>query len=576
MVAAGKGLILLYAVLLIAVIVDGAISARSNSDPSIVITDTGAVRGQIGDGFRAFKGIPYAESPEGELRWRPPIPRAPWQGIMNATQWGSHCPQACSLPTGFCPPNSLIGEDCLRLNVFTPAADLGQKQESLLPVFVFIHGGHFDAGSGGVPAYDGRALARKGIVFVSINYRLGVFGFMVNKDHGVSGNYAIMDMVLALRWVQRNIRAFGGDPNRVTVGGESAGATAVSTLQTAPIGKGLFHRAIQQSTPFSLFVLEVDEANKLGKKVAKELKCSDLTCLQNSPWQSLVAAQEKVGGKPNLLHPMLTFFPWTPVPDGVHCAGQPIDAYIEGAFHDMPLLLGSTSEEAVMFVYLALEKPASKLVFNAGKAALFLKRLKDVNAQYPSISGDNREPMAKLLTDYLFTAPARHVADNVARQSKEPVFLFHFNHSLSQDDAWMPGYPFCRGRVCHGTELPFVFDSAGLAGVEFTPAEKRLADAITTYWTNFIKTGDPSQGLPVNTEWPAFTGDNLLSLQLEADKVRVVRGLAADKCNFWDDMGYGWGRNLFGRIMMLEESQEWDSDFVSVRKDDNDVYHNLN
>lgn len=432
---------------------------------------------------------------------------------------------------------------------------------NLLPVFVFIPGGHFDAGGAGVPAYDGRFLAMKGVIVVSINYRLGVLGYMVHKNHGIHGNFGSMDQVLALQWVKKNIRAFGGDPNRVTLGGESAGGTSVSALHSAPAARGLFHRAIVQSNPFSLVLLEIDQAHKLGKAVEKEVKCKDLACLKSTPWQTLVSAQNKVGNKPNFLHPILTLYPWTPVIDGVYCTGQPIEMYSAGEFHEMPLMIGSLSEEALMFVYLALEKPASKLVFNAAKAALFLKRYSSVNSRYPSISGDNRIPMSELATDYIFTAPTRNVAINVARLSKAPVYLFQFNHSLSFEDAWLPSYPFCRGHVCHGSELPFTFNSTSLVGFDSTLAEKRLTDAMMTYWANFITTGDPSQGTPISPRWPVFSGDNLFNMQFELDNIHVKKGLSAEICDFWDEMGYKWGWNLFGKMYEVED------DYISIFED---------
>ena len=329
----------------VAVLAAAAVSTSSPAGPALQVDG-----GQIADvaakssGIRVFKGIPYAAPPVGKLRWREPQPVQPWDGTRVATEWGSRCVQSNRLGD-LDPLNKRMDEDCLYLNIWTPA----KSADESLPVMVWIHGGSNLNGAGSQPEYDGSDIASKGVVVVTINYRLDIFGFLAHpeltKESGTnsSGNYGLLDQIAALKWVQKNIRAFGGDPSRVTIFGESAGAFDVSLLMASPLARGLFHRAIAESggalTPIPAFgpkPLQVGEQD--GLKFAQSVGASSISELRNKSAKELLDASIK--------NPITYAFG---IVDGYVVPSHPALIYSEGKQNDVPLLVGWNANEGTYF-----------------------------------------------------------------------------------------------------------------------------------------------------------------------------------------------------------------------------------
>ena len=298
--------------------------------------------------FVSFKGIPFAAPPIAELRWRPPQPVDPWQGERSADQFGPKCMQTGPL-NEIDPHNPLMSEDCLYLNIWTPA----KSRDDRLPVMVWIYGGGFSIGSGSEPWYNGANLARKGVIVVTVNYRLDVFGFLAHpeltaeSEHHTSGNYGLLDQVAALGWIQRNIAAFGGDPGQVTIFGESAGSLSVSALMASPLARGLFQRVIGESgamlspdrSPFALSPLA--KAEQAGVKFADMLSAHSIAELREKPADALLEAVAKTPDLPRMSK--------GPIIDGRMLPVNPAEIFAKGQQTDVPLLAGSNSDEGILF-----------------------------------------------------------------------------------------------------------------------------------------------------------------------------------------------------------------------------------
>jgi len=462
-----------------------AVSALANGLDSVVKIDTGWVSGS-GTSVRVYKGIPYAAPPVGPLRWKPPQPAQPWKGILVAKNFPANCPQML-LPG----PQS---EDCLGLNIWTPAHPAG----ALLPVMVWIHGGGFQIGASSQSAYDGEALAAQGVVVVSINYRLGIFGFLAHpalnqeSPHGVSGNYALLDMVAALQWVQRNIAAFGGDPANVTVFGESAGAMSVATLLTMPRAKGLFRRAIVQSgnTPK---VNSAKTAERIARRLAGLLGV-ELTrdAIATIPPERVLQAQTKL--REDLLsrpdpafwcEVALSYLPWAPIVDGETIPESPIARIAAGAAADIDLLVGSNLEETRLFFVVdgSIDHISEETVATATAAyGLPTDGVNAYRAAHPGASPG--ELLSAIQTDWYWRIPAVRMADAHVARARASTYMYEF--------AWRS--PQFGGRLgaAHSVEIPFVFDTLGLGTDPLlgrTPPQS-LAAAMHKAWVTFAAIGD--------------------------------------------------------------------------------------
>jgi len=457
--------------------------------------------GQIADilpdasGIRVFKGIPYAAPPVGERRWKAPAPVERWSGLRSATEWGPRCVQSSRLGN-LDPLNARMDEDCLYLNVWTGTRSTNDK----LPVMVWIHGGSNLNGAGSQPEYDGAGLARKGVVVVTINYRLDVFGFLAHpeltKESGTnsSGNYGLLDQIAALKWVQKYIGAFGGDPTQVTVFGQSAGAFNISLLMASPLTKGLFARAIGQSggalTPIASFgpkPLKLGEQE--GIKFTETLGAKSLTEMRAKSAQHLLDAA--------VARPMIYGFG---VVDGWVVREHPASAYAHGRYNDVPLLVGWNVDEGTLFAA-RVQFPVDAPPYAERIRAQFKDKADRILTLYPpgSTPADEFASFAALLGDEIIDYGAWAWSERAAASGNSPVYRYYFTrrppgapqHSLNPLTA--PG-------VFHCAELYYVFNTLHVTGWPWEPADRRLADAVSSYWTNFAKTGDPNA--PDLPNWP--------------------------------------------------------------------------
>jgi para-nitrobenzyl esterase len=454
-----------------------------------VKTDAGLVQGISSDGLTVYRGVPFAAPPVGPLRWREPQPVAPWTGVRPTTAFAPACMQTGVSMPGEAPPT--VSEDCLYLNVWTPAHGAHER----LPVLVWIYGGGFSNGSASMPLYWGDKLARKGVIVVTVAYRVGPFGYFAHPEltaespHRSSGNYGVEDQVAALGWVQHNIEAFGGDPGRVTIAGQSAGAASVSILMASPLAKGLFHGAIAESggmfEPMQLAPgYQLAKAEKDGAAYAKSLGASSLAELRALP-ASVVAA----GHWGPVVHPVIEPYAM-PV--------SPYDVFAAGKQNDVPILVGSNADEARSLAT-DLDK-VTAANFEAGIAKAWGPLPPQLLAPYPHAT-DAQALKARLG----FERELRFGWDDWAwarletATGKHGVYYYHFAHTppfsaQSVYAGWGPS---------HFAELWYVFDHLNQEpGWHWTAADHRLAGEMTSYWANFVKAGDPNgASLPA---WPRF------------------------------------------------------------------------
>jgi para-nitrobenzyl esterase len=457
-----------------------AAPSSGNSGP-VVRTGGGLVHGADNGGVSTFLGLPYAAPPTGNLRWRPPQPASSWSGVRDATQFGPSCPQALT-GNPLLPPGQ-ISEDCLYLNVYTPAARPGANR----PVLVWIHGGGLV--QDGARDYDGSKLAADGVVVVTINYRLGALGFLAHPalaSHGAAGNYGLMDQQAALRWVQRNIARFGGDPRNVTIAGQSAGGLSVLAQLVSPGARGLFQRAIVQSGTFALNQRPLAVAEAAGQTFATAVGCPNQSaaCLRNVPVNDLVS---KFGVEiPGVV-------------DG-SVLTQPIGtALARGQFARVPVINGITHDEELLFVAglgitvsqgtnipLAAPLDGSEANYEADIAQALgvpAARAAAVANEYPLSAYPNAVVAFSLLvSDASFACPALQVDRQTAARGV-PTYAYQFN-----DDNAPLGKSL--GLATHGAELPYLFDLPNMP-VTLTPDQQALAASMRTDWASFAGTGNP-------------------------------------------------------------------------------------
>jgi carboxylesterase type B len=514
------------------------------TDTSIVTTPLGQVKGNDFRDHREFLNLPYAIPPVGKLRWTSPQAHPAWTNILDATAFGPGCQQDCVLPPNSCPLT--LSEDCLQLNVFTPKLEFIEEHGGKLPVMVFFPGGRYEQGGASTQLYNGTFLANStGVILVTSNYRLGAFGFLRVKDT-FSGQFGIEDQQAALRWVQQNIASFGGDPSQVTIFGQSAGATSTTVHLCMPSSSGLFHRAIIESNPISLPLKTVDEAEKMGSYFAEDSKCKedDLACWQSLSVETILSSQKNATKHIPYLKPLQLFLPFTPVVDGSTLKDQPLRMLQKGEWiNKVPVILGSVGNEALLFIYQAATASLSKTEYEEAILAVFHTASYDVLKQYPakSVTGDHRDLMAKLGTEYMFFCAGRNALQSMATQV--PVYFYRFTH-LPSMNFWGPGYPMCNPLVhdviCHGTELPFLFNTTSLPPGNFEPteAEVALSDAMMLYWGGFAWSSDPNHFSPA-VRWNPFMGDDMTMLNLNTPPV-MQNGTLEDNCAFWDKEGYDW------------------------------------
>jgi para-nitrobenzyl esterase len=438
----------------------------------------------------AFKGIPYAAPPVGDLRWRAPKAVAPWEGIRKADEFGNSCIQnivAERKPWTYeFMTHTGISEDCLYLNVWTGAKSAAER----LSVYVFIHGGGNTEGSGAVPVYDGEGLAKKGIVVVTVNYRLGLFGFFVHpeltaeSDVHASGNYALLDLIAALHWVHDNIAVFGGNPNRVTIGGQSAGASDTHSLVASPLAKGLFQGAIAESGS-SVGRLGLMNANTLaaqeqaGVRFAEAKGAKSIADLRKLTWKEITAPVQG-GGRFGV------------VIDGYVQPEPAGEMFAKGRQNDVPTLTGSNLNDlggASMHPTVTAEqfqRQAEQRYTDLGGA--FVKLYPAATDDEARVSSNEAALDSMRVSTYLW-------AVDRAKTAKTKAYTYFWDHVLPGPDSAQYG-------AFHTGEVPYVMNTLDMClGREFTEADRKIADMMSSYWANFIRTGDPNgKGL---THWPA-------------------------------------------------------------------------
>ena len=505
------------ALMLIAVLLSGCslgFGSRAEVYPTVRV-ETGKLQGAEIDGIPAFKGIPYAAAPVGDLRWRPPQSAATWKGVRDATKYASNCAQFDAEILWF--ELGKISEDCLTLNVWTGA----DEQHERLPVMVWIHGGGYSNGSGNIARLNSPAMAKQNIVLVTINYRLSVFGFMTHPAIAASqpdatvGNYGLQDVVASLQWVQRNIAAFGGDPDNVTIFGESAGAGIVNTLMVIPAAEGLFHRAISESSSVGLAPDPYPDrragflppSNKAGEALVKRLGFDNY----ESAEPELAVALRDLSTK-ELLSVLSMRDRYTPVIDGTFLPDQVGTLTAAGKMHKVPYITGGNNWEASLGRQIGggfSPEFAGKLVPAADKARL-----------YPGLEGEALDD--QIFGDLIVLSGSRYYANQMVAQDV-PVYSYFFTYLAEARRATQPG-------VAHTDDIAFVLQTLdNEADLDVVTARDREISALMgAYWVQFAKYGDPNrEGLP---HWPAYTGDGPI-LEI-GDEIVVHEKLLDERIQF--------------------------------------------
>lgn len=473
----------------------GLVSGVPARDPSVTV----------------YKGIPFATPPVGDLRWKPPQPPIPWRGVRPADHFGSICPQTQRNPT------ATISEDCLFLNVWTGAKSAAERR----PVLVWFYGGRFISGAGSEPLYDGEGLARKGLVVVTMNYRTGVFGFLATPElskesgHNASGNYGLLDQITCLRWVRKNIAAFGGDPGRVTIAGQSAGAGSVLFLSDSPLAKGLYHRAIAQSgarfpndpelRSLATSWRPLKDAENAGVKYAEAHGTHSLKEMRALSWQQLLegnnANDESVYGKPP---PPL----FRPVVDGWVIPLNYSDTYARGSQNDVPILTGNNLDESG-----AQPQPAVKLdVLLIAVKQKYGAMADEFLKLYPA-SSDHEAGLAQNASARDGSRVSTFLwATEWKKSANSKVFTYFWTHAP-------PGPGHDRRGAYHGSEINYVFNNLYATDRPWTDEDLRIAGIMSSYWANFAANGDPNgKDLPV---WPAFDSKSPTVMEL-GDRLALI------------------------------------------------------
>jgi para-nitrobenzyl esterase len=524
------------------------LAAAAAAQPAPVRIDSGAVQGVVGRdaSVTVYRGIPYAAPPVGKLRFRPPAPVAPWTTLRGATIFGPVCPQPAGPGLG----SFTISEDCLNLNIWTAATRPGERR----PVFVWIYGGGFLQGTGAAPQFDGEGLAKKGVVVVTFNYRTGALGFLATRGlseesgHNASGNFGLLDDIAVLKWVRRNIGAFGGDPARVTIGGQSAGAGSAGFLAMSPLAKGLFRGAILQSHArhpgdpdlrfLSVSYRRKDEAEATGGAYAKARGASTPAELRALPWQKLVDGSDAVDeaidtrttAKPPLFRPVL---------DGWVLPRSYSETYARRAQSNIVIVAGNNNDET---------GAVPETAFAALRAQTGAPRAgsPQVNATLSAYRTFGQRKFGAMAEEFFRLYPAA-TDDEAARASnaqardnnrvttwlwaglwtpgtRQPVYTYFWTHAPPGSDAAMRG-------AFHGSEINYAFGNLDANNRPWTPEDHAIADLMSSYWANVIKTGNPNgPGLPV---WPQWRGTTPMVMELGRLWKPIPVAISAAKIDFW-------------------------------------------
>jgi para-nitrobenzyl esterase len=487
---------------------------------SVAATTSGKVQGKHRRGVHVFRGIPFAAPPVGDLRFRPPAPVAPWDGVRDTTHaspWAPQLPSPLETMLG-APPPRWDEAACLTLNVTTPGLDDAGR-----PVMFWIHGGAFVNGAGSSPIYDGTRFATHGdVVVVTVNYRLGAFGFlhleeMFGGGYAGSGNVGILDQIAALRWVRDNIEAFGGDPGQVTIFGESAGGMSVGTLLGLPAAEGLYARAIVQSGSSS-YATRADLATGVAHNVLERAGITTADELRAAPAEAILKAQGKV-----LAGNARMELPFMPVIDGTVLTDLPIHTIASGATGAVPTMIGTTLDEMTMFLALDLRiGEVDPATLHKQMTKVFGDRTAEVIATYTA----NRpaqspgDVLTALSTDRAFRIPSIRVAEAQAANGR-PAYMYLFTWATPVMDGKL--------KSCHALELPFMWDALDRPGLSVLtgdgPERQAIADAMHAAWIAFARTGDPG--------WPRYDLERRATQRFDTT-LEVIDDPMGDERVLWD------------------------------------------
>lgn len=471
---------------------------QNNAKPSADLqakTANGIVEGTLEQsGIRSFKGIPYAAPPVGDLRWKEPQPVKNWNGIRKADHFG---PKAMQAPifSDMVFRSDGTSEDCLYLNVWAP-----KKGKQLLPVLVYFYGGGFVAGDGSEPRYDGESMAQKGIVAITVNYRLGVFGFMAHPElskespHHASGNYGLLDQSAALRWVKQNIAAFGGDPSKVTIAGESAGSVSVSAQMASPLSKDLINGAIGESGSIlgALSAVPLAQGEQTGVQFGNALGVHSLAELRALPADSVLSASMRMGP-----------FRFSPTIDGYFFPKSPLEIFASGAQAHVPLLVGWNNEENNFHSILGKDQPTKENYIKAVQRLYGDKADEVLKVYNPATDGDVEQVATDLASDRFIAFSTWKWADIQMKTGGKPVYRYLYERgrpAMNSSTDGAQSQP-SKGAV-HSAEIEYALGNlAGNKVYAWTEDDQKVSHIMQEYFANFIKTGNPNgTGLP---EWPA-------------------------------------------------------------------------
>lgn len=453
----------------------------------IVQTAQGLVSGSKEDGIAVFRGVPFAAPPVGDLRWKAPQPAKAWKGVKDCTKFsaspiqGDPKPFLCWSEEFIAPPKPL-SEDCLYLNVWTNDASKKSKK----PVFVWIYGGGFSSGSSACAVYDGAEYAKRGIVFVSVNYRVGAIGFLAHPEltaegGGTSGNYGIMDQVAALKWVKENIAVFGGDPDQVTIAGQSAGSMSINCLVATPAAKGLFQRAIAQSGGLfgGINFRGLKAAEETGMALQKKLGAKSLAEMRALPADSILHASSGAGGG-------LAF---SPIMDGKFLPADPVKAFTDGNFNNVNLMTGWVTGDGGLFGSTKTDKAA----FEKTVKERYGDKADKVLALMPHATDEEASASQANLTLVSFAVASAY---RLAEFNRKTSYVYEFSH-VPTDKPGFPNYG-----AFHTADVPFAMGNLHTWIRPWKPLDYEVEKTMSAYWVNFIKTGDPNgAGLP---KWEPF------------------------------------------------------------------------
>jgi para-nitrobenzyl esterase len=445
------------------------------------------------NGVRVYKGIPYAAPPLGRSRWRPPQPVGPWAGVRAVTAFGPNSLQGVVFDD-IDPRSAGISEDCLYLNIWTPAAP---NDGARAPTMVWIHGGGFVVGSGAEPRYDGARLAARGILVVTLNHRLNALGFLAHpkltqeSEHQASGNYGMLDLVAALGWVKRNISAFGGDPDKVTIAGESAGSEAASALMASPLAKRLFARVIGESGAMfaspSRAPAPLAQAEAAGLEFMRKVGAKTLAELRAAPAEAILAAAPGLG--------------YRPIVDGWFLPRPPAEIFAAGEQSDAPLMAGWNKDEG--FNFALLPDKEARPTYADRVRAIFGDHAEEALRRYPAGSPERDAASARDLGgDLMIIHPTWAWIEAQKQSGGAGIFRFRFDHAPLTPGGWFGERASRDAGAFHACEIWYVFDNLHACPWTIDDADRALARLASSYWVNFVRTGDPNgPGLPL---WPSY------------------------------------------------------------------------